>query len=161
MWSAFPMVRDYLSGCAASSYNEARLAQHHFGGHIHLYAPAYSDAEWPELVKLSNRISFNSLSQWQRFKDQTAGVSCGLRVNPGVNEVENDLYNPCNEQSRLGIPAAELADGLPAGIEGLHVHALCECDADATERLIEAVEKHFDHLLPQSWWWSPDNKARL
>ncbi len=152
MWSAFPLVRDYLSGCAASSYNEARLAHDHFGRHIHLYAPAYSDVKFPELVKLSDRISFNSLSQWQRFKDQTEGVSCGLRVNPGVDEVATDLYNPCSEQSRLGIPAEELADGLPSGIEGLHVHALCECGADATERLIEAVEQRFGHLLPQLKW---------
>ena len=152
MWSAFSIVRDYLAGCAASSYHEARLAHDHFGGHIHLYAPAYSDAEFPALVKLSDRISFNSLSQWQRFKDQAKDVSCGLRVNPGVNAVETDLYNPCSEQSRLGIPAAELADGLPTGIEGLHVHALCECGADATERLVEAVEQRFGQLLPQLKW---------
>ena len=81
-----------------------------------------------------------------------AGISCGLRVNPRVNEVETDLYNPCSEQSRLGIPASELADGLPAGVEGLHVHALCECGADASERLLEAVEQHFGHLLPKLKW---------
>ncbi len=154
MWSAFPLIREYLSGCSASSYNEARLAHDHFGGHIHLYAPAYTDAEFPELLKLSNRLSFNSLSQWQRFATQVqaSGVSCGLRVNPAINEVETDLYNPCSEQSRLGIPAHELANDLPPGIEGLHVHALCECGADATERLIDAVEQRFGHLLPQLKW---------
>jgi len=152
MWSAFPIVREYLSGCSASSYNEARLAHDHFGGHTHLYAPAYTDAEFPELLKLSDRISFNSLSQWQRFSKQATDVSCGLRVNPGINEVETVLYNPCSEQSRLGIPAHELTDELPTGIEGLHVHALCECGADATERLIEAIEQHFRPLLPQLKW---------
>ncbi len=152
MWSTFPLIRHYLSGCAASSYNESRLAQQHFGGHLHLYAPAYSDAEFPELVKLADRITFNSLSQWRRFADQTAHVSCGLRVNPAINEVETALYNPCGEQSRLGIPAAALSTGLPAGIEGLHLHALCECDADATGRLIEAVEHHFGHLLEKLKW---------
>ena len=152
MWSAFPIVREYLSGCSASSYNEARLAKEHFGGHVHLYAPAYTDAEFPELLKLSDRISFNSLTQWQRFAKQSGGVSCGLRVNPGVNEVETALYNPCGEQSRLGIPSEELATGLPEGIEGLHVHALCECGADSTERLIEAVERRFGRLLPGLKW---------
>ena len=152
MWSAFPIVREYLTGCSASSYYEARLAREHFGGHLHLYAPAYTDAEFPELLKLSDRISFNSLSQWQRFAEQSMGISCGLRINPGINEVETDLYNPCSEQSRLGIPPEELADGLPEGIEGLHVHALCECGADATERLIDAVEQHFGRLLPELKW---------
>ena len=154
MWSAFPIVREYLSGCAASSYNEARLAREKFGGHVHLYAPAYTADEFPALLELSDRISFNSLTQWERFADQAmdAGISCGLRVNPGVDEVETALYNPCSDQSRLGIPPEELADGLPAGVEGLHVHALCECGADASERLIDAVEARFGHLLPGLKW---------
>ncbi|MEJ2393378.1 MAG: carboxynorspermidine decarboxylase [Candidatus Thiodiazotropha sp.] len=154
MWSSFPIVREYLSGCSASSYNEARLAREHFGGHVHLYAPAYTDAEFPDLIELADRISFNSLSQWQRLGQQAlaAGISCGLRVNPRVNEVETDLYNPSGEQSRLGIPQEEVADGVPAGIEGIHVHALCECGADATERLIQAVEERFGHLLARMKW---------
>jgi carboxynorspermidine decarboxylase len=154
MWSAFPLVHEYLTGCSASSYNEARLAREHFGGHVHLYAPAYTDAEFPELLALCDRISFNSLSQWQRLGQQAlaAGISCGLRVNPRVDEVETALYNPSGEASRLGIPREEVADGVPAGIEGLHVHALCECDADATERLITAVEERFGHLLADMKW---------
>ncbi len=154
MWSGFPIVREYLSGCSASSYNEARLAREHFGGHVHLYAPAYTDAEFPDLIGLSDRISFNSLSQWQRLGDQAlaAGISCGLRVNPRVNEVETALYNPSGEQSRLGIPREEVADSVPDGIEGLHVHALCECGADSTERLILALEERFGHLLPRMKW---------
>ncbi len=153
MWSSFPIVREYLSGCSASSYNEARLARERFGGHVHLYAPAYKDEEFPALLELSDRISFNSLSQWRRFSEQAlaAGVSCGLRVNPQVDEVETALYNPSGEQSRLGIPADELSE-LPEGIEGLHVHALCECGADSTQRLIEAVERRFGHLLPKLKW---------
>jgi carboxynorspermidine decarboxylase len=154
MWSVFPMVKHYLSGCSASSYHEARLARTRFGGHVHLYAPAYSPAEFPELTALSDRISFNSLSQWERFGEQAlaANTSCGLRVNPGINEVETDLYNPCHIQSRLGIPAEQTYNGLPEGIEGLHVHALCESAADATQRLIEAVEQRFGHLLPNLTW---------
>ena len=154
MWSAFPLVRHYLEGCSASSLNEARLARSRFGGHLHLYAPAYSDEEFSDLLALSDRISFNSLSQWQRFGERTlaAGISAGLRVNPLVNEVETDLYNPCGEQSRLGIPAEALGAVLPDGIEGLHVHALCECGADSTERLIEALEARFGHLLGSLRW---------
>jgi carboxynorspermidine decarboxylase len=153
MWSSFSVVSEYLSGCSASSYNEARLAREHFGGHVHLYAPAYTDKEFPELLKLSDRISFNSLSQWQRFSDQAlaAGMSCGLRVNPEIDEVETDLYNPCSPQSRLGILTQELTS-LPEGIEGLHAHALCECGADSTARLIEAIETRFGHLLDKIKW---------
>lgn len=154
MWSAFPLVRETLSGCSASSYNEARLAKERFGGHVHLYAPAYTETEFPQLLELSDRISFNSLGQWQRFAAQAraAGISCGLRVNPLINEVATALYNPGGVQSRLGIPPEEVRDGLPEGVEGLHVHALCESGADSTERLIEAVELHYSHLLPTLKW---------
>lgn len=154
MWSSFPIVREFLSGCAASSYNEARLAREHFGGHLHLYTPAYTEAEFPDLIPLSDRISFNSLSQWERFGEQAlaANISCGLRVNPRINEVATALYNPSGEQSRLGIPEEEVIAGVPSGIEGLHMHALCENDADSTERLIQAVEMRFGHLLPQMKW---------
>jgi carboxynorspermidine decarboxylase len=154
MWSAFPMVREYLAGCSASSYNEARLAKTHFGGDVHLYAPAYSPAEFNDLLPLAERISFNSLSQWQRFGNLAlaAGKSCGLRINPAIDEVTTDLYNPCHSQSRLGISIEEAATGIPPGIEGLHVHALCESDADATSRLIQAVEEKFGHWLANLKW---------
>jgi carboxynorspermidine decarboxylase len=154
LWSAFPLVREYLSGCSASSSNEARLAREHFGGHVHLYAPAYSEAEFPSLLELSDRISFNSLGQWQRFAPRAlaAGISCGLRVNPLIDEVNTALYNPSGPQSRLGIPPEELAGGLPAGVDGLHVHALCESDAESSQRLIAAVEQYYGHLLADLQW---------
>ncbi len=153
MWSAFGIVGEYLSGCSASSLNEATLARSRFGGHVHLYSPAYTDAEFEQLLSLSDRISFNSLSQWQHFKQQTetAGISAGLRINPLIDEVETDLYNPCSPSSRLGIPPSELQQ-LPAGIEGLHAHALCECGAASTVILIDAIEQHFGHLLADLKW---------
>ena len=153
MWSAFPMISEYLTGCSASSYNEARLAHDHFGGHVHLYSPAYREDEFEDLMALSDRISFNSLSQWQLFSERAIkqGISCGLRVNPQINEVKTALYNPGDSQSRLGIHDTEL-EVLPVGIEGLHVHALCENDADSSVRLLEAVEKRFGHLLTKLKW---------
>ena len=152
-WPAFGIVAEYLSGCSASSLNEARLAREEFGGHVHTYAPAYTEAEFGALLTLSDRLSFNSLSQWHQFSGKVlrSGISAGLRVNPGVNEVETALYNPAFPQSRLGIPREEL-DTLPAGVEGLHVHALCENDADSTQRLIAAVEQKFGHLFDQLKW---------
>jgi len=154
MWSVFPVIREYLSGCAASSYNEARLIDDYFQGHIHLYAPAYTKEEFPLLLELADRISFNSLGQWDTFSAQALakGISCGLRVNPGIHEVETELYNPSGKQSRLGIAVEELGERLPDGIEGLHVHALCESPADATARLIAAVEGRYGRYLADLKW---------
>ena len=38
------------------------------------------------------------------------------------------------------------------GISGLHFHTLCEQGADALERTLAAVERHFGQWLPQCRW---------
>lgn len=92
-------VRDY--GATASSLNEARLAREEMRGEVHVYAPAYSDSEFPEVLALADHLVFNSFSQWERFKPQVVAareagrtVHVGIRVNPEYAEVETDLYNP-------------------------------------------------------------------
>ena len=136
MWSTFPIIREVLHGCTASSLNEARLAAEEFGKEVHVYAPAYTDAEFPEIVKLAHHITFNSFNQWRRFGQQAldAGISCAIRVNPQVAEVDVDMYNPCGSTSRLGVTAEEFQPEALEGIEGLHFHALCECGADSLKR---------------------------
>lgn len=154
MWSTFPLVREYLRGCTASSVWEARLAAEEFGREVHAYAPAYKQTDINALLPIVHHISFNSLSQWQAYCEQTlaAGVSAGLRVNPEHQEAETELYDPSAPGSRLGIRAADLAMADLTGIEGLHVHNLCECDSFALERTLEAVESKFGDLLHKMKW---------
>jgi carboxynorspermidine decarboxylase len=154
MWSAFPLVRQYLVGCTASSVWEAKLAYEEFGREVHAYAPGYKQADIDTLLPLVNHISFNSVTQWQRYAAQTlaAGVSAGLRVNPEHQEAATALYDPSAPGSRLGIRAVELEGVDLTGIDGLHVHNLCECDSVALERTLAAVEQKFGHLLHQMKW---------
>ena len=79
------------------------------------------------------------------------GISCGLRINPQYSPVETDLYNPCVPGSRLGVTADELND-LPAGIDGLHFHVLCESRPHHRRLALEAVEKHFGQYLDRIGW---------
>ncbi|MCW8945798.1 MAG: carboxynorspermidine decarboxylase [Sedimenticola sp.] len=154
MWSTFPIIREVLYGCTASSLNEARLAAEAFGKEVHVYAPAYTDAEFPEILKLAHHITFNSFNQWRRFGQQAldAGISCAIRVNPQVDEVDVDMYNPCGSTSRLGVTAEEFQPEALEGIEGLHFHALCECGADSLERTLAAFEQRFGQWIPQMKW---------
>ncbi|MCC2618299.1 carboxynorspermidine decarboxylase [Aestuariibacter halophilus] len=154
MWSTFDLVGQYLGGCTASSVWEAKLAKYEMGKEVHAYSPAYKPADIDELVKLVDHISFNSLGQWQRYKEQVqaAGISMGLRVNPEHREAETELYDPSAPGSRLGIKAADLATADLSGIDGFHVHNLCECDSFATERTINAVEQKFGQWLGQLKW---------
>jgi carboxynorspermidine decarboxylase len=154
MFSTFPMVRQYLAGSTASSLNEARLGFEEMGSKTHVYSPAYLDSEFEELLTYSNHISFNSINQFNKFKDRaiSAGVSCGLRINPQYSEVETDMYNPCIAGSRLGITRNQLGNTLPEGIEGLHSHTLCENDSFTLERTLTAIEERFGELLKQAKW---------
>lgn len=156
MWSTFPLVRQYLPGATASSLNEALLASREMGGEVHVYAPVYRDDEIDSILDLANHISFNSFSQWLRFKDKTLRhpnkPSPGLRVNPEYSEVETDLYNPCSPFSRLGIVRSEFRPELLNGIEGLHFHALCEQNVNALEGVLSAFESKFGEFIPQMKW---------
>ncbi len=153
-WRSFPLIKQYLAGATASSLNEARLAKEEMGKEVHVFAPVYEDDEIDQILSCAGHITFNSFSQWQRFKTKTlaAGVSAGIRVNPQFSTVETDLYNPCGKFSRLGVTEAEFKPELLDGIEGLHFHALCEQDADALEGVLKAFEQHFGKYLPQMKW---------
>ncbi|MBT1064649.1 carboxynorspermidine decarboxylase [Bowmanella sp. Y26] len=154
MWSTFPLVGQYLQGCTASSVWEAKLAKYEMGKEVHAYSPAYKQADIDELVTLVNHISFNSLGQYQRYKDQVAaaGISMGIRINPEHREAETELYDPSAPGSRLGIMAKDLEGVDLSGIEGFHVHNLCECDSFAAERTLKAVEQRFAKYLPKLKW---------
>jgi len=154
MWSAFPIVREYIPYSTASSLAEARLAFEEMGSPAHTYGPAYTDREFPEIIKCSSHITFNSLSQFERLYPQTQfyNVSCGLRINPEFSDVETDLYNPCAPGSRLGVVAELLGDKLPEGVEGLHFHTLCESTSFDLEKTLNVVDEKFGKFFSQIKW---------
>ncbi len=156
MWSTFPLVREYLRGTTASSVSEARLGREEFGGEVHVYAPAYRDDEIDPLLDIADHITFNSFSQWRRFKDRVAAhsrrVKCGLRINPEHSEVEVSLYDPCAPCSRLGMTADQFRGESLDGITGLHFHTLCELNSDALERTLAAVEEKFGKYIAAMDW---------
>ncbi len=159
-WSLFPTIARTLAGCAASGLHEAKLAKEKFGKEIHVYSPAFSDADLDEILPIADHVIFNSLAQWERFASRwnaaPAGSlpSRGLRLNPEHREVEVELYDPCAPGSRLGVTAEALGGRLPPGIEGFHFHTLCELNSDALERTLAAVEERFGEALrdPRIRW---------
>jgi carboxynorspermidine decarboxylase len=156
MWSVFPVAREYLAGIAASSPHEAELGREQFGGEVHAYAPAYSDADLNEILRFADHVVFNSVSQWDRLaakaRAQKPTIECGLRVNPQHSEGKVPLYDPCAPGSRLGVTLAELEGVQLSGLEGVHFHALCEQNVDVLERMLGAVEAKFGFLLSKVKW---------
>ncbi len=152
-WGVFPLMKPYVKGVSASSIHEARLAFEEMGMRAHTYSPAYTDADFDTILKYSEHVTFNSLAQYERFREKVfrydRTVAMSLRVNPELSLVDTALYNPSSPGSRLGLTADQIGDVLPDGIEGLHVHALCESSAEATKNLIDTTEERFGRLFPQ------------
>lgn len=156
LWKSFSIIKEYIPYSTASSIHEARLAYEEMGSPAHTFSPAYTDENFPIFLKYSSHITFNSLSQFERFypmvKTYDKKVSCGLRINPEYSPVETDLYNPAAPGSRLGIVSDVFDDTLPEGVEGLHCHNLCESTSYDLEETLKHIEKHFGKFLPQIKW---------
>ncbi len=161
LWKTFPIIREYIDASTASSLNEMRLSLDYLRGTVHTYCPVYTDASFPEFLKGSSHITFNSVAQYERFAARMndwnvapghTRVSPGLRVNPQCSVIETDIYNPCIPGSRFGVTADMLGDSLPDGIEGLHFHALCESSAEDLEKVLAAFESQFGRMIDKVKW---------
>ena len=156
MWRSFPIFREYIYNSTASSVYEARLAFEEFGSKAHTYSPAYTEADFPEIMRCSNHITFNSLEQFQRFYPKVragqSGISCGIRINPEYSEVEPELYNPCAPGTRFGVVADLLPEILPEGMDGFHCHCHCESSSYELERSLAQLESKFSRWFSQIKW---------
>ena len=153
LWKTFPVFREYISSTTASSLSEARLAMEEFGAPAHTFSPAYTDDEIDQIVACSSHLTFNSLTQYERFHERVAGMaSIGLRVNPEYSEVETLLYNPCAPGTRFGVTADKLPEVLPGDVEGFHCHCHCESGADVLQRTLVHIEQKFVRWFPQLKW---------
>lgn len=68
MFAEYPLIGKYLCGTTASSLYEARLGKENMPGETHIFAPAYSEKEFPQILSLCDHIVFNSLEQWLKFR---------------------------------------------------------------------------------------------
>ncbi len=156
LWKSFPIIKEYIQHSTASSVAEAQLAYEEMGSLAHTYAPAYTEEEFSLFIKYSSHITFNSLSQFEKFYPDvvTSGrdIKCGLRINPEYSVVDTDLYNPSSPGSRLGITEDLLGNQLPEGITGLHMHNLCENNSYDLEETLIVLEQKFGRFFNQIEW---------
>lgn len=157
MYSAYPLMSEYLAGTTASGLYEARLGYEYFGKETHVYSPAYTDAMLEELKKYAGHFVFNSVRQFAIHRDKMGGKICGVRVNPRFSTQEgHEIYDPCAPNSRLGQTLEAFREDVERyglnGITGLHFHTLCEQNSDDLETTAAAVEEQFgDYLRDMEW----------
>lgn len=179
IYQTYSIISEYLSGTTSSGLFEAKLAHEEFGREkeIHVFEPAFDSDEMQELCQISDHLYFNSLNQleyhrgvWleekrQREAADRTDLHIALRLNPELSTQEDHaIYDPCAPGSRLGIREVTLREYasknleqgqiLPAGVDGLHMHTLCEQGFDDLQKTWKAFEEHFaDYLrLPQITW---------
>ena len=152
-FSQYPLIGKYLDGTTASGLFEARLGREEMGLENHVFAPAYKEEDFHELVKICDHIVFNSFSQLEKFKDSLHGVSAGIRINPECSTQEgHEIYDPCAPGSRLGVTLANFKEEWLPYISGLHFHTLCEQNADDLKKTLDAVEEKFGKYLHGLSW---------
>lgn len=157
MYAAFPLVGQYLKGITASSLFEARLGFEEMGKEVHIYAPAYREEEFDEIMNYCDHIVFNSFNQWAKYKDKikkhpSKQIECGIRINPEYSEIATDMYNPCFQYSRLGVTLSQFKPEDLQGIDGLHFHTMCEQNSDTLWRTLQIVDEKFGEYIKGMKW---------
>ena len=160
LWKSFDIFRRYGVKSTASSLNEMLLGNEELHQLCHTYCPVYTDRSFPEFLKGSDHITFNSIAQFEKFKPQAEAfetatgrhVSLGLRINPEISVIETDIYNPCAPGARFGVTIENMPEHLPSGIEGIHFHALCESTSYDLEKVLSQVESAFGKYLDGLKW---------
>lgn len=149
-----PVVMRHLSGVAASGIYEARLGREVFGGHVATFNAGFKAQDMDEVLRCSDHVIFNSPTQFVRFRDQVAAssVSPGLRINPEHSEGWSEKYDPAAPCSRLGTPVSQITSADLVGIEGLHMHTLCEQGFAPLKRTWDAVEPLIGEWLSGLRW---------
>ena len=156
MFRLYPLMGEYLAGTTTSGIFEARLGHEEMGKENHVFAPAFRTEDMRELVQICDHIVFNSIAQLEKHRElwENANTSVGIRINPecSTQESEHAIYDPCAVGSRLGVTLANFPEELPAGVEGLHFHTLCEQNSDDLITTFKAFEAKFGKFFGQLKW---------
>ena len=160
------LIAPYVQGFSVSSLFEAATARHvldkipQAGGTIHITTPGLRPDEIGKISEVCDYLSFNSVSQWKRHKDDLEdGLEVGLRVNPEVSFLDDPRYDPCRAYSKLGASTHAVKKALgrnsPAdhGVNGLLIHNNCN-SPDSRELLmtVQKLENELGSILNTSHW---------
>ncbi len=156
MWSLAPLVSRYLSGVCASGLWEAKLGRDYYGGLVETFAAGYKADEMTEIIALSDHIIFNTPAAKARFLPMIAAsgkaVQVGLRINPGLPLGEDAKYDPAAPGSRLGTPLEQIDDAALQGVDGLHMHTLCEQDLEPLLAIWDHIGPRIRDMAPNLKW---------
>lgn len=143
-----------VDGFACSSPFELRLVDRLCDGapSLHLVSPLIRQETLGEFGDRLDHVTFNSLAQWETLRGSVCeSTRVGLRINPELSFIRDPRYDPCRQNSKLGVPISQLValakqnpDSL-RGIDGLHFHNNCESTDFAS---LLATARHIQDVIP-------------
>ena len=148
-------VGHQVDGFACSSLFELQLVDQLCGpaAALHLVSPLIKRETLEQFGARLDHVTFNSLSQWQSLRHSVPPQTrVALRVNPQLSFIGDPRYDPCRQNSKLGIPIVKLAaihrsdPGALIGIDGLHFHNNCEGTDFAG---LVATARHIQDVIPE------------
>ncbi len=153
------IAKPFVDGFAVSSLFEAQLAQEILNGQgeVHLTTPALIADELYELTTLCTHINFNSLTHHNRYAPIVeTQAKMGLRVNPKLSFLTDERYNPCRQNSKLGIDIDTLWQSNCLELEqvsGLHFHTVFSAtDFTPLLQTIDKLRRYFGNQLEKLQW---------
>ena len=156
------LIGPHVQGFSASSLYESIIARDVLNteGTVHLTTPGLRPDEVGKVAEYCDYISFNSVTQWLRYKDDlTDKLEVGLRVNPEISFLDDPRYDPCRAHSKLGASIRSVKEALEhgspnlRGLSGLLIHN--NCNAPDCQELLLTVQKLENELgwaLDASEW---------
>lgn len=145
-----------VDGFACSSLFELRLVDQMSDGNVslHLVSPLIRGETLDEFGNRIEHVTFNSLSQWKNLRGRvSSSTRVGLRVNPEISFIRDPRYDPCRENSKLGVPISALCGMIDRdphilrGVSGLHFHNNCESTDFAS---LLATVRHIQDVIPET-----------
>lgn len=145
-------ISPFVDGFACSSAFELRLVDQ-ICDRSALRSVVSPFVEEQTVSVLGDRLDYltaNSLSQWDRIRTVIPSkVRVGLRINPQISFIGDARYDPCRQNSKLGVRLDRLgrisADRID-GISGLHFHTNCD-ETDFAGLL--ATARHIRDVIPE------------
>ena len=159
------IINKYLDGYSISNFKEYKTIEPSSHGYIHTYAPYFDETQIGRLSLLSDSISFNSLSQWERYSKDVSNIcSAGIRVQPKLEIKQPKYCDASDKSSRFGVAQDEFLNYFSQDIgllEGIHFHIFCYQDFPAFEVLIRHLKSKFHDVLEKMKWINLGGGIRL
>ena len=138
------LIAKYISGATISSKQELKLAKKVGFKDIFSYSTAYKDNYFKE----ADFVSFNSISQYNKFYKDAPSV--GIRVNPKIEFNTPKYCNYSDKNSFLGVDKESIYS--LKTINGLHFHTMFRATAEDLETLLNYIDNNFSNILPNLKW---------